>query len=378
VRIAETPIKQARRSSDMSDMGGERLLRLLAATLAALTLPGAALAAYPEVDLAQPVAAGKSWAAPQIASVVLAGLMGPDTASFRPDDPLTRGELHEAIVALGKPHLAPADPLRLVTMRELDAQLVAAAGLLPSARAIRLAAVAAGLEPPDMIGTETVARLLGLRVNHPQGSDELERSPKQTATRAEAAYSLARLRTLDPGRVTAISELASGFSVPVLTVLQRDVLSRALRFVGYPYVFAGMSEKTQTLWSGTAPGNTITVPGGFDCSGFVWRVYKLQPFDDAPALAAVLRGRTTYAMSGEVARPLRVDPLALQPGDVLFFGSRGPKSLPSEIGHMGIYVGNGWFVHSSSGGVTLQPLQGWYATTLAWGRRPLAEAGLVA
>ena len=64
------------------------------------------------------------------------------------------------------------------------------------------------------------------------------------------------------------------------------------------------------------------------------------------------------------------------PGDVIFFGSRGPASKPSEIGHMGIYVGNGWFVHSSSGGVTLQPLEGWYATTLAWARRPLAESGL--
>ena len=138
------------------------------------------------------------------------------------------------------------------------------------------------------------------------------------------------------------------------------------------------AETTQKLWSATAPGNTITVPGGFDCSGFVWRVYKLQPFDDAPALAAVLKGRTTYAMSGEVARALRIDPTALEPGDVLFFGSRGTKSKPSEIGHMGIYVGNGWFVHSSSGGVTLQPLQGWYATELAWARRPLAEAGLVA
>ena len=53
------------------------------------------------------------------------------------------------------------------------------------------------------------------------------------------------------------------------------------------------------------------------------------------------------------------------------------KSKPWEIGHSGIYVGNGWFVHSSSGGVTLQPLQGWYATTLAWARRPIAEAGLL-
>ena len=81
-------------------------------------------------------------------------------------------------------------------------------------------------------------------------------------------------------------------------------------------------------------------------------------------------------MSGEVPKTERIDRSAIEPGDVIFFGSNGPASKPSEIGHMGIYVGNGWFVHSSSGGVTLQPLQGWYATTLAWARRPLAEAGL--
>lgn len=360
-------------------MGGRRLLCALAGSLAALTLPAAALAVDPGSGLSPAAATTTpSWAAPQIASVVLAGVMGPDVPSFRPDDPLTREELHEAIVALGKSHEAPADPARIVTMRELDAQLVAAAGLLPAARAIRLAARDAGVEPTDMLGTETVARLLGLRVNHPQGSEELERSPKQPASRAEAAYSLAKLRLLDPARVEAVRALATTFTLPVLTDLQRDVLTRALRFVGYPYVFAGMSEKTQKLWSATAPGNTVTVPGGFDCSGFVWRVYKLEPFADAPALAAVFRGRTTYAMSGEVPKTERIDRSALEPGDVLFFGSRGPASKPSEIGHMGIYVGNGWFVHSSSGGVTLQPLQGWYATTLAWARRPLAESGLAA
>ena len=358
-------------------MGGGRLVVASCAAVASLVLTAPALAADPGAELAQPAATtAKSWAAPQIASVVLAGLMGPDVTSFRPDEALTRAELHAAILGLGKPHRAPADPARIVTMRELDAQLVAAAGLLPSARAIRLAAAAAGLAPTDMVGTETVARLLGLRLNHPQGSEELERAPKQPASRAEAAYSLVKLRALDPARIAAIQQLAASFSVPALTDLQREVLARALRFVGYPYVFAGMSEKTQKIWSATAPGNTITVPGGFDCSGFVWRIYKLQPFDDAPALAAVLRGRTSYAMSGEVAKSVRIDPTALQPADVLFFGSQGPKSKPAEVGHMGIYVGNGWFVHSSSGGVTLQPLQGWYATTLAWARRPLAEAGL--
>jgi len=352
-------------------------LRLLAA-LAALALPAAAGAAGPGDDLAASAAGSKSWAAPQIASVVLARIMGPDVASFRPDDALTRGELHAAILALGKPHAAPLDPARLVTMRELDAQLVAAAGLLPSARAIRLAARDGGLEPTDMLGTETIARLLGLRVNHPVGSESLERAPNEPASRAEAAYSLAKLRLLDAGRIAAIQDLVARFSVPALTELQRDVLARALRFVGSPYVFAGMSEQTQKLWSATAPGNAITVPGGFDCSGFVWRVYKLEPYPDAPALAAVLRGRTTYAMSGEVPKAERIDRASIEPGDVLFFGSRGPSSKPSEIGHMGIYVGNGWFVHSSSGGVTLQPLQGWYATTLAWARRPLAESGLAA
>jgi cell wall-associated NlpC family hydrolase len=358
-------------------MGGGRLLCALAGSLAALVLPATAGATDPGPALAASATqASPSWAAPQIASVVLAGVMGPSVAAFRPDDPLTREELHAAIVALGKPHQAPTDPTRIVTMRELDAQLVAAAGLLPAARTIRLAARDAGLDPTDMLGTETVARLLGLRVNHPQGSEDLERSPKQPASRAEAAYSLAKLRLLDAGRIAAIQDLASRFSVPALGELQRDVLSRALRFVGYPYVFAGMSESTQKLWSATAPGNTITVPGGFDCSGFVWRVYKLEPYPDAPALAAVLRGRTTYAMSGEVPKAERIAPAAIEPGDVLFFGSRGPASKPSEIGHMGIYVGNGWFVHSSSGGVTLQPLQGWYATTLAWARRPLAESGL--
>ena len=369
-------------------MGRPRLTLLCGVFCAATALTTPALAAdpadapAPPASVALPVAtsasSGANWAAPQIASVVVAGVMGPDVASFRGDDPLTRGELHDAIVRLGKPHAAPTDPARVVTMRELDAQLVAAAGLLPAARQIRLAAQAGGLEPTDMLGTETIARLLGLRVNHPVGHEELERSPKQPASRAEAAYSLAKLRLVDPARIEAVREVAATFAVPALGEWQRVVLARALRFVGYPYVFAGTSEKAQTIWSTGAPNNQLAVPGGFDCSGFVWRVFKLQPYDGAPSLADVLKGRTTYAMSGEVAKAQRIAPGLVEPADVLFFGGRGTQSKPSEIGHSGIYVGNGWFVHSSSGGVTLQPLQGWYADELAWARRPLAEAGLTA
>jgi cell wall-associated NlpC family hydrolase len=43
---------------------------------------------------------------------------------------------------------------------------------------------------------------------------------------------------------------------------------------------------------------------------------------------------------------------------------------------MGIYVGAGWFVHSSEYGVALARLSGWYRDRFAWGRRLIAEAGL--
>ena len=69
---------------------------------------------------------------------------------------------------------------------------------------------------------------------------------------------------------------------------------------------------------------------------------------------------------------------ALAPGDVVFFGAKGPRSKPAQVDHMGIAVGNGWMVHSSSSGTTLVPLTGWYRDRFAWARRPLAEAGLEA
>ena len=312
--------------------------------------------------------AATSWAAPEIATVISDGLMGSNLDTFRPDDPLTAGDFADVLASFGV-ILPVSDPGKPVTMRELDARLVTAAGLRPEARAIREAALEAGLSPTQYLGTETVARLLGLRLNHPRAQEQLELQLSQPATRAEAAYSIARLLTVSQTELESVREEADSFLAPVLTTWQRAVLQRALHFVGSPYVWAGMSERTQQLYDGT-------MPGGFDCSGFVWRVYKLQPFAGAPGLPAVLKGRTTYAMSGEVPRTERIPFDALEPADVVFFGSRGPGSKPSQVIHMGIYLGNGWIVHSSDHGVTLQPLTGWYETSFAWARRPLAEAGL--
>ena len=81
-------------------------------------------------------------------------------------------------------------------------------------------------------------------------------------------------------------------------------------------------------------------------------------------------------MSGEVPRSKRIPLAKLQPADVLFFGAHGPRSKPAEVDHTGIYLGNGWFIHSSGYGVAVAQLQGWYQQRFAWARRPLAEAGL--
>ena len=310
-----------------------------------------------------------SFADVQIEAVVAAGLMAPSAAGFRPNDALTETELASVLASLGGDSVSAVDPYRPVTVRELDARLVTLVGLRTAAMQIRLAAVNAGLSPKPWLGTETIARMLGLRINHERESESLELQLTEPATRAEAAYSIARVLALTPEEVETVRQTAATFAFPYLSEWQRTVLARALRFVGSPYVWAGTSERTQKL-----AGKRF--PGGFDCSGFVWRVYKVQPFAGAPALSHVLRGRTSYAMSGEIARSARIPRKALRPGDVVFFGDRGTRSAPAEVGHMGIYLGNDWIVHSSRFGTTLAPLKDWYETRFAWARRPLAEAGV--
>ena len=262
-----------------------------------------------------------------------------------------------------------SSPAATVTMRQLDAALVSYLGLVGAAREVQAALVAAGLKPPANTGTEVVARMLGLRLNHPAADDALELLPGQPATRAEAAYSFARVLGLGDADLQAVQQAADTFALPTLTAWQQRILTTAVRYVGYPYVWGGTSPTAQTLFG-------VGSVGGFDCSGYVWRVYKLTPYADEGTLADVLRGRTTFQMSGEVPRAQRIAAAKLQPGDVMFFGANGPASKPSQVDHAAIYLGGGWLIQSSGNGVTLTPFTGWYAQTFAWGRRPLREAGL--
>jgi cell wall-associated NlpC family hydrolase len=383
--------------------------RLLAVAL----LPALALAGSAAASSSKPAA---SWATPEIRAVTAAGLMGAkDVASFRASDPLTAQALENLAFDLQQrlvppepqpqpqpqpqPPVAPqpvvtdpsqppppAPPVQVaapvvatakqlarpdapVTMAQLDARLVSALGLSSAAAEFATGARATGLKVPSRFGTEVVARLLGLRTNHPANEDALELLPNDPATRAEAAYSAAQVLHFDDWEASSVQSLADAFALPELTDWQKRILTTAVGRIGMPYIWGGVNDGPQTAFG-------VSSRGGYDCSGFVWRVYKLQPYAGEGDLASILRGRTTYDMSGEVPRSERIGFAKLAPADVIFFGYRGPRSQPSQVGHTGIYLGNGWFIHSSDHGVALATLDGWYKREFAWARRPLAEAGL--
>src|ERR687888_1850827 len=316
-------------------------------------------------------APASSWARAEIRYVVSRGLMARSVAAFRANDPLTQGELAALVAGLTKQSVKPpAVPSATVTVTQLDARLVKTLRLSDAASTVLGGARAAGLRVPARFGTETIARLLGLRTNHPAKDDDLELLPSDPVTRAETAYSVAKILRFGGWEEQNVENAATTFALPPLSAWQKRVLNTAVRFIGFPYVWGGTSEKAEAPFG-------VPARGGFDCSGFVWRVYKLQAYSGGAVLNATIRGRTTYQMSGEVPRSKRIPFAKLAPGDLLFFGPNGPRSKPNTIGHTGIYLGSGWMIHSSGQGVAVVPLTGWYRNSFAWGRRPLAEAGLI-
>ncbi len=97
---------------------------------------------------------------------------------------------------------------------------------------------------------------------------------------------------------------------------------------------------------------------GFDCSGFVCYVYKNAVGKNLP--------RTSLAQS-QLSDQL--DRHELTPGDIVFFDT----AKKGYINHCGIYIGNGNFIHSSSGkvkAVTISNLdRGFYKKNFRWGGR---------
>jgi cell wall-associated NlpC family hydrolase len=365
------------------------------------------VAACAVAAIATAAAAGSSlpnWAAPQIATVVAHKLMGSKSVKkFRPNAALTQKTLTGLAAGLksqlgtspapptstdpsttttgtigttttgGTTTTSTGSPSAQETMAQLDKSLVQAIGLKKTASEFVQGARADGLAVPSRFGTEVVARLLDLRLNHPAAQDFLELRPQDPATRAEAAYSAAQILDFgllaDSWQIAQVKSLAATFALPQVNAWQRQILDTAFSKIGMPYIWGGTSDNKETEFG-------VTSRGGYDCSGFVWRVYKLQSYANEGTLASTIEGRTTYQMSVEIPRSQRIGFKKLQPADVIFFGSNGTKSKGSQVFHTGIYVGNGWFIQSSDEGVALAQLTGWYKQKFAWGRRPLREAGL--
>ena len=126
-----------------------------------------------------------------------------------------------------------------------------------------------GTRPPARFGTEVVARLLGLRKNHEAPQDALERLPSDPATRAEAAYSAAQILRFSGWELHQVEDSAAAFELPELTLWQRRILTTAFGRIGFPYVWGGESDTRVSPFG-------LQASGGFDCSGFAWRVFKRQ------------------------------------------------------------------------------------------------------
>ena len=96
----------------------------------------------------------------------------------------------------------------------------------------------------------------------------------------------------------------------------------AMGFLGVPYKYGGNSVES----------------GGFDCSGFVRAVYE-------KSVGKVLPRRA----SDQAAATEAIDRNDLKPGDLVFF-----NTMRRAFSHVGIYVGEGKFIHAPRSGSTVR------------------------
>ena len=111
------------------------------------------------------------------------------------------------------------------------------------------------------------------------------------------------------------------------------VVGVAMQYLGVPYVYGGAS------------------PSGFDCSGLVMYAYAQM------GVSLPHSSYAQYSMGVAVSRD------QLQPGDLVFFNG---------LGHVGIYVGGGQFIHAPHTGdvVKISSLSdSWYAATYVGAKR---------
>jgi peptidoglycan DL-endopeptidase CwlO len=168
-----------------------------------------------------------------------------------------------------------------------------------------------------------------------QAAEQARQAALERRARAAAAAATAAPPVLATAVASSDPE-SSGSSVspslPAPPARYGGAVGVAMQYLGTPYVYGGAS------------------PSGFDCSGFIMYVFA-QIGVSLPHNAAAQYGYGTP-----------VDRSQLQAGDLVFFNG---------LGHAGIYVGGGSFIHSPHTGdvVKISPLSGWYASTYVGARR---------
>lgn len=243
-----------------------------------------------------------------------------------------------------------------LSLLTFDRLLVAQLGMADVADDVQAEARRAGLRPPAQFGDEVVARMLGLRHDHPYGLDQLELYPDEAITRAEAAFSLARAARAP---LQAVRDTLADFSLPTYTARQVKALRIAVARIGMPYIWGGETDTRSAAYGGQ-------VHGGYDCSGLVWRVWKLAGLPQGPEIT----GRTAAGQAGEIARDHRVAAADVLPGDLVFYGPGRfwMKATEKRITHVGIALSKDFIIQSagSYGGVSVAPL---VTDRFSWARR---------
>ena len=271
--------------------------------------------------------------------VVSAGWMEVDgSGAFRPTEPVTMREVHRALVlALGLGDLAAgADALHLRDGTSFDT--------------------------PEGFGTLLLGMRLGLRYNH--GDESLDVGPDSALPRSEVAWSLYRAATA-PSWVRDSLQGYATMELPNLGPKLQAVVSFAIEYVGYPYVWGG--EWYQPTAGGYCCGSQPV--GGFDCSGVTWWVMKesVSGWDNTPPRPYAgwsLPQRTSATMA---AVGTKVAFKELRAGDLMFYDGDGD----GRVDHVNTYVGNGWSIDSgsSNAGVTFTYVKGnWYEDHFEHGR----------
>ena len=312
----------------------------------------------------------RSWVSSAVAVVLRTGAFpGATEASLLLDEPLDQAMLQTLLTAAfpaGAKRTRQLPAGQAVTVGDVDAAFVLAAGLEDTATRAQQLINAAGYVARPGVGTEIVARLLRLRTNLAQGDDLKEHAWYQQATRSDAIWSAAQAIGWGGWEQPAASDAVELLGqLPPTTGPQHAAIQRAFDFIGMPYVWGGTSERPQILFG----ANTS---GGFDCSGFTWRVLALDA-TSPKAAAKAFGGRTTFEMAAKAKPAQRLAATEVLPADILLFGPGGRQASSGSIGHTGMAISSALFIQSSGQGIALARWDtGYYQSQFAFGKRILS------